>query len=168
MIRHPHIYGIDLASPSELIAHTRNEQEIAEHIGAEQVIFQTLDDLKKACAVESPRPNQEFEVGVFCGSYVTPVEPDYFEHLDRIRGNSKKAKVIENAREAVIAGVAGPKEFQIAVNGAKVTSNGDVVPVESSKTFQTNGNYQEDHDDSLLPRERMDIALHNFGDYRRN
>lgn len=66
--RHSHIYGIDLASPSELIAHTRNEDDIAKHIGAEKVIFQTLDDLKAACAEISPRKNQAFEVGVFCGS----------------------------------------------------------------------------------------------------
>ena len=48
-IRHPHIYGIDLASPSELIAHKRTVDEIATHIGAEKVIFQALDDLVDAC-----------------------------------------------------------------------------------------------------------------------
>ena len=61
--RHPHIYGIDLASPSELIAHHRDEAEIARHIGAKKVIYQSLDDLRQACAELSPRPNQEFEVG---------------------------------------------------------------------------------------------------------
>ena len=39
-IRHPHIYGIDLALPSELIAHDRTADEIATHIGASKVIFQ--------------------------------------------------------------------------------------------------------------------------------
>lgn len=48
-IRHPHIYGIDLASPSELIAHQRSVDEIATHIGAEKVIFQALEDLIDAC-----------------------------------------------------------------------------------------------------------------------
>ena len=39
-IRHPHIYGIDLATPSELIAHNRDDDAIALHIGAKKVIFQ--------------------------------------------------------------------------------------------------------------------------------
>lgn len=51
-IRHPHIYGIDLASPSELIAHKRSVDEIATHIGAEKVIFQALEDLIDACRRE--------------------------------------------------------------------------------------------------------------------
>ena len=63
LCRHPHIYGIDLASPSELIAHHRDETAIAKHIGAVKVIYQDLEDLKQACATLSPRPNQEFEVG---------------------------------------------------------------------------------------------------------
>src|SRR5690554_2266501 len=74
-ITHAHIYGIDLASPLELVAHNRDRHAIAKHIGAEEVIFQTLEDLKAACAELSPRDpaTQEFEVGVFCGKYATPV-----------------------------------------------------------------------------------------------
>ncbi|KAH8695870.1 nucleophile aminohydrolase [Phaeosphaeriaceae sp. PMI808] len=70
-ILHAHIYGIDLASTKELIAYNRNRAAIAEHIGAEEVIYQSLEDLKAACADLSPRQPQEFEVGVFCGKYVT-------------------------------------------------------------------------------------------------
>lgn len=71
------IYGIDLASPSELIAHKRDEKAIAQHIGAEVVIFQSLEDLQVACVEAATdgvgRKNQEFEVGVFNGQYVSPV-----------------------------------------------------------------------------------------------
>ena len=48
-IRHPHIYGIDLASPSDLIAHECTVDETVTYIGAEKVIFQELDDLIDAC-----------------------------------------------------------------------------------------------------------------------
>lgn len=81
--------GIDLASPTELIAHQRNRFEIAEHIGAEEVIYQDLDDLKACCAELSPRETQDFEVGVFCGKYITSVPEGYFEHLDELRGKAR-------------------------------------------------------------------------------
>ncbi len=113
----------------ELVAHNRDRKEIAEHIGAEEVIYQSLADLKAACAELSPRgPTQEFEVGVFCGKYVTPVTDGYFEHLERIRGDSKKMKVLESAKVAVLNGVAGEKELDLVTHGAVVDSNGRVVP----------------------------------------
>lgn len=74
-LRHPHIYGIDIPSKFELVAHDRN---IAQHIGAGKIIFQTLDDFESAC-VEAASPGTEvrgnlnFEIGVFSGAYVTPI-----------------------------------------------------------------------------------------------
>ena len=175
MDRHAHIYGIDLASPSELIAHHRDEESIAKHIGAVRVIFQTLDDLKAACAELSPRPKQEFEVGVFCGSYVTPVQPGYFEHLEKIRGESKKLKVMERAREAVANGSAGDEEIQIATNGVEVDEQGKVIPaarhgsvdeVKINGYGPSNGKpHRQVDEDSTPPRDRMDISLHNFNDF---
>jgi amidophosphoribosyltransferase len=83
-ITHAHIYGIDLASPSELVAHNRDRKEIAKYIGTEEVIYQSLDDLKAACAELSPRDPKtpEFEVGLFCGKYIIPVSLAYFEYLE--------------------------------------------------------------------------------------
>lgn len=89
--------GIDLASPKELIAHQRDRFEIAKHIGADEVIFQDLDDLVDACAELSPKGAEpaKFEVGVFCGKYITDVPPGYFEHLDEIRGKKRKIAVAQ-------------------------------------------------------------------------
>jgi amidophosphoribosyltransferase len=191
-ITHAHIYGIDLASPQELVAHNRDRVEIAKHIGAEEVIYQSLADLKAACAELSPRgPTQEFEVGVFCGRYVTPVTKGYFEHLERIRGLGRKLKVLNSAKEAILKGVAGEKEINIVKNGVNVTHNGQVEP---ALRGITNGNgingdsngherrKREREDDSTAPvRDRHDIryvilfatkgrktnnmdSLHNFAD----
>lgn len=131
-ITHSHIYGIDLASKDELVAHQRTVDDIAKHIGADGVIYQTLDDLKAACAQESPRgPGQEFEVGVFCGKYVTPVEDTYFEHLERIRGETKKMKVLESAQQAVSLGRAEPEQVKMAAHGVAVAESGEVVARDS-------------------------------------
>lgn len=181
--RHAHIYGIDLASPSELIAHERNTDVIAKHIGADRVIFQDLEDLERACA-EAVSPgmtahkDQKFEVGVFSGSYVTPVDAGYFAHLEKVRGETRKMKIMEHAREAVANGSAGQKEFDIATNGIKVKDDGDNVPAsshDSCGSSAVNGNHSEQKaqgkrkregvEETPSPREQMDISLHNFGDY---
>lgn len=183
-ITHTHIYGIDLASPSELVAYNFvGESAIAEHIGADSVIYQTLDDLKASCAdaaeeagaVNAPR---NFEVGVFCGTYITPVEKAYFEHLEQIRGQSRKLKVAHEARRAVAQGYANETQIQMAAAGAVVDGHGQVVPVAKEDTdvsAQTNGDGTTRKDarsrqDGQSPRVRasMDISLHNYNDFPPN
>ena len=180
-VTHPHIYGIDLASPSELIAYDhgcdRSLESIAKHIGADKIIFLDLQDLKDACSeavVSQSKMNEvrDFEVGVFCGSYVTPVDPGYFGHIERMRGEAKKMKVLEKAREAVVNGCADQEDFQMATNGVEVTKDGKVVPASPPQRSggspivngdSTDGGRRMSGEDSL-PRDRMDISLHNFGD----
>jgi amidophosphoribosyltransferase len=43
-IRFPNVYGIDMPSRKELVAHDRNLDEIAEELGADAVIFQVSLD----------------------------------------------------------------------------------------------------------------------------
>jgi len=184
-ITHAHIHGIDLASPFELVAHNYHGAEaIAKHIGADSVIYQDLADLEASCvdaareanAVDAPT---SFEVGVFCGTYITPVDEDYFEHLERIRGQTRKFKVVDEARRAVVQGTAGEDQIQLAANGAVVTDTGKVVPAVNGnvrkQSVQTN--LPDSHrgsstslgkeDDSPSVRDRMDISLHNLGDFYR-
>ncbi|KAL8947222.1 MAG: hypothetical protein Q9222_006470 [Ikaeria aurantiellina] len=188
-ITHAHIYGIDLASPNELIAHDQGHDravdEIAKSIGADRVIFQDLDDLKTACreaevprSPQQQRPPQDFEVGVFCGKYVTPVDKEYFKHLEEVRGHAREMKVVEKARKAVMNGVAGREEVEIAANGVQVTENGNLEPRTINGAFEhfdggavdTNVNgiaakkRRHSKEGESLPRDRMDISLHNYGD----
>lgn len=179
--RHAHIYGIDLASPSELVAHDRNPDIIAKHIGADKVIFQDLEDLQKACAEALPekdlREGRKFEVGVFNGEYVTPVQPGYFEHYEQVRRKGRQLKTQEGARDAAASGSAIKQETEAATNGVHIngldhiirgpeTSNSIHASVGHHSHERNSGNQRRDSiDDTNLPRDRMDISLHNFGDY---
>jgi amidophosphoribosyltransferase len=48
MIKYPCFYGVDMASHKELIAANKTLEEIAKEIGADSVIYQTLDGLKQS------------------------------------------------------------------------------------------------------------------------
>lgn len=123
------------------------------------------------------REGQKFEVGVFSGAYVTPVHAGYFEHLEKVRGESRKMKIMESAREAVANGSAGQVEFDLATCGVRVKDNGHLVPGSTNASAGSqvaNGHAdiqssdsakKHDGEETPSPRERMDISLHNFGDY---
>lgn len=88
-VRHPNIYGIDMPTPEELIAHGRDEAEIERMIGCDWLVYQDLDDL--AAAVAGPKfPGMQFDTSCFGGKYVTGVAPGYFEHLRRLRSDEAK------------------------------------------------------------------------------
>ena len=91
-VSHSHVYGIDMPSPQELVAHNRTEEEVAHEIGADLVIYQTLQDLKYACSQWNPSI-KTFDCSVFTGEYVTGgVDDRYLAHLAKLRNDKAKAK----------------------------------------------------------------------------
>jgi amidophosphoribosyltransferase len=52
---HPCVYGIDMSTRREFIARDRTPAEVAREIGADAVIYQTLDDLVGAVTEREPR-----------------------------------------------------------------------------------------------------------------
>jgi len=79
------VYGIDMPSVNELVAHGRSVNEIQEYIGADALIFQNLEDLIAAVRVDNPEIT-EFDCAVFNGHYVTKdVDQNYLTHLNAIR-----------------------------------------------------------------------------------
>ncbi|MDN5937539.1 MAG: amidophosphoribosyltransferase [Salinisphaera sp.] len=89
-VRHPNVYGIDMPSASELVAHDRDEQAVEQVIGADRLIFQDIDDLRWAVSQGNPRI-QRFEDSVFTGDYVTAdISRDYLQQLELFRSDSAK------------------------------------------------------------------------------
>jgi len=96
-IRYPHIHGIDLADAKELVAHGRTPEQVAHEIGADMVIYQSLEDLKK-CVSGFNRDILDFEAGVFTGEYITGCPPSYLEHLEKLRGVHARTKELEKKK----------------------------------------------------------------------
>ncbi|MBN7818967.1 amidophosphoribosyltransferase [Bowmanella yangjiangensis] len=91
-IRFPNVYGIDMPSANELIAHGREIDEICELIKADGLIFQDIEDLVEAVREENPEI-QSFETSVFDGEYITgDVDQDYLNRLDLLRNDKAKHK----------------------------------------------------------------------------
>lgn len=91
-VRFPNIYGIDMPSAHELIAHGRDEEEICNAIAADRLIYQDLDDLVNAVQ-RGNKTIREFDCSVFTGEYVTGHEPDYLDYLEALRGEGKIREV---------------------------------------------------------------------------
>ncbi|MDP2713994.1 amidophosphoribosyltransferase [Rheinheimera sp.] len=91
-IRFPNVYGIDMPSANELIAHGHDVDSICDIIGADGLIFQSLPDLIEAVRMENPEIKR-FETSVFDGNYVTnDIDQDYLNRLDQMRSDGAKAK----------------------------------------------------------------------------
>ncbi len=96
-IRFPNVYGIDMPSANELIAHGRENEDICELIGADKLIFQTIEDL--VAAVGSTNSEiKRFETSVFDGVYITnDIDQNYLEALDAQRNDKTKETSDANA-----------------------------------------------------------------------
>jgi amidophosphoribosyltransferase len=89
-VRFPNVYGIDMPARSELIANGRSVQDLAKEIGATDLIFQDLEDLKQAITDAAPELTH-FDTSIFDGVYVTgDITEDYLNTLEQKRNDAAK------------------------------------------------------------------------------
>jgi len=89
-VRYPNVYGIDMPTGKELIAHGRSEQEVCAAIGADWLVYQDLEDLIDAVRKGSSKI-EHFDASVFTGEYVTgDIGSDYLQDLQLIRNDAAK------------------------------------------------------------------------------
>lgn len=88
-IRYQNIYGIDMPSRFELVAHNRTLDEIKETIGADKLIYLNLSELTAAVKTYNPKIHQ-FESSVFDGIYLTGVENHYLTAVEKNRSEQAK------------------------------------------------------------------------------
>jgi amidophosphoribosyltransferase len=69
-VRYPNVYGIDMPTSEELVAHNRTVEEIRVIIGADALIYQEIDGMKAAIGKLNPAI-KNFDASCFDGVYVT-------------------------------------------------------------------------------------------------
>lgn len=102
-VKYPNVYGIDMPSVEELIAHGRTDEEVCKEIGADWLIYQNLEDLIVASGEGNPDV-VNFDCAVFDGKYVTgDVDEAYLSRLDEARNDG--AQSIAGADDDAMVGI---------------------------------------------------------------
>jgi amidophosphoribosyltransferase len=105
-VRYPNVYGIDMPTTSELVAHDRSVEEVRQIIGCDALIYQDVDGMKQAVGALNPRLDG-FDASCFDGVYVTgDITPQDIERLNagRPQGDENDSDTsrlaLPNAQEA--------------------------------------------------------------------
>jgi len=89
-VRFPNVYGIDMPTSSELVAHDRNVEEIRAIIGCDALIYQDVEGMKKAVGSLNAAI-ADFDASCFDGVYVTgDITGDDIKRLRETRGGSQE------------------------------------------------------------------------------
>jgi amidophosphoribosyltransferase len=91
-VRNPNVYGIDMPSATELIAHGRSVEEVQELIGADWLVYQDIEDLIE-CSREGNPDVDGFDCSVFDGEYITgDVDQNYLDRVESLRNDEAQTQ----------------------------------------------------------------------------
>ena len=84
-VRYPHVYGINMPSRQELVAHGRTIPQIAEELGCDYLVYQEVEDLK--AAIMEGTDLVDLDMSCFDGRYVTGTVSE--EYLAWVEGSQE-------------------------------------------------------------------------------
>ena len=108
-VRFPNVYGIDMPTPEELVAHNRTVDEVCALIGCDALIYQDVDAMKQAvhAAVAGDAKKLDgFDASCFDGVYVT----GDVSVSDIVRLNEKRVGTEEGAEDNSRLALPNPSE----------------------------------------------------------
>ncbi len=80
-VRYPHVYGINMPNRDELIAHDRTIKEIAEKLEIDNLVYQSIENLRNSIICDSLL--DDLEMSCFTGFYVTgTVNQEYLNWVE--------------------------------------------------------------------------------------
>ena len=89
-LRYPCVYGIDMQTKTEFVARNANLDQIAKRIGADKVIYQSLESLEKAVRMGNKKL-ENFCGACFNGIYPTgDVTPELLKSIEKDRKTAKE------------------------------------------------------------------------------
>ncbi|MCG5262938.1 amidophosphoribosyltransferase [Cupriavidus gilardii] len=89
-VKFPNVYGIDMPTRSELVAHGRSHDEICRMIGADQLVYQDVEAMKQAVRDINPAL-KDFEASCFDGKYITgDIDEAYLDRLETARSQADR------------------------------------------------------------------------------
>lgn len=91
-LRYQNVYGIDMPSREEFVAHQRTDDEVGRIIGADWLVYQQIDDLKDSAREGNPHI-EDLECSTFDGQYVTgDIDEHYLEQVSLARNDQSKQR----------------------------------------------------------------------------
>ena len=91
-LRYQNVYGIDMPSRDEFVAHQRTDEEVGQIIGADALFYQSIEDLQASAREGNPKI-KEFECSSFNGQYVTgDIDEEYLNQLSLARNDQSKQR----------------------------------------------------------------------------
>jgi len=91
-VRFPNVYGIDMPSRDELVAFNKDDEQIRKEIGADALLYQDLNELKKNI-IEEGKLFDDFDCSCFDGRYVTDdIDEAYLNRIEILRSDESLKK----------------------------------------------------------------------------
>jgi len=92
-LRYPCVYGIDMQTRTEFVARNADAGQVAKKIGADKVIYQTLENLKAAVRTGNPKLTH-FCAACFDGIYPTgDVTPEILKEIEEERHAAQEGQM---------------------------------------------------------------------------
>lgn len=87
----PNVYGIDMPTRDELIAHGRTTEEICREITADALVYQDIEAMRQSILDVNP-DLKNVEASCFDGNYITgDITREYLDRIEAARQNPKNA-----------------------------------------------------------------------------
>ncbi len=100
-VRYPNVYGIDMPTPDELVAHERTVEQVRELIGCDALIYQDVEGMKRAIGAINPQLDG-FDASCFDGTYITgDVTAESIARMNHNRSGGDDESEVDNSRLAL-------------------------------------------------------------------
>ena len=79
-VRYPHVYGINMPTAGELVAHDRSIEQIRQILGCDHLVYLGVEDMR--AAITESTDIADLEMSCFTGEYITgDITPEYLDYV---------------------------------------------------------------------------------------